>query len=331
MKSSDLSHPDRLRILLAGIRKTGITVMYQDTDLTCHLVANAPDHWPPVDEILKHCDDVLFGPEFAERVTFAKRKVLDTGEPTKIEASIQDEGVKHWYALNLEPDHNAEGVVTGLFTTAIDIDDVKYREQVLKTLLRELSHRSKNLLAIIQAIAAQTARSSTSLDGFLVAFRGRIQSLSRSQDLVTASDWRGAGFRELVEGQIGIYAASAHKQITIAGTDPHLFPNTALHLGLALHELVVNAASRGGLADPDGDIRISAQIETSDSGEHMLDIRWEEAFAENGHSHWDGGGFGSVVLERIVPQALSAKAEYGSHPGQVSYRIVIPPSQYSEE
>ena len=89
---------------------------------------------------------------------------------------------------------------TGVITTAIDVTDRKRREQTLRALLREVSHRSKNLLAIIQSIATQTGRYSGSIDGFLSRFRGRLQSLASSQDLVTSSNWRGADLRELVVG-----------------------------------------------------------------------------------------------------------------------------------
>ncbi|MCR2327014.1 hypothetical protein NSR98_25480, partial [Salmonella enterica] len=85
-----------------------------------------------------------------------------------------------------------------IVTTAVEISELKHREQVLKILLREVSHRSKNLLAIIQSIAMQTARFSGSVDQFLQKFRGRLYSLSNSQDLVTDSNWHGAAFRELL-------------------------------------------------------------------------------------------------------------------------------------
>lgn len=333
MKTSDAIQADRLRILLAGIRRTGVTVLYQDAMLRCHMLANPPEHWPAFEDLRQRCDATLFDEDTALRVLKLKNRVVETGEAAKIEAYVNDKGSRHWYAFNIEPDFDAEGHVTGLFTTATDIDDVKYREQVLKTLLRELSHRSKNLLAIIQAIASQTARSSTSLDEFLVAFRGRLQSLSRSQDLVTDSDWRGAGFRELVEGQIGLYTDNSQRQIAISGIDAHLLPNAALHLGLALHELAVNAASRSALSSPDGRISITAQVHKDASGERMLHVDWEEKFP-----HLDAAlplpdvnGFGSVVLERIVPQALSAKANYEIGDGRVNYSIAIPPSQYEEE
>jgi len=82
----------------------------------------------------------------------------------------------------------------GLITTGVNVTELRMREQVLKILLREVIHCSKNLLAIMQSIAVQTARFSDSVISFLKKFQGRIQSLSHSQDLVTDSNWRGALF-----------------------------------------------------------------------------------------------------------------------------------------
>lgn len=82
----------------------------------------------------------------------------------------------------------------GLITTGVNVTELRMREQVLKILLREVIHCSKNLLAIMQSIAVQTARFSDSVISFLKKFQGRIQSLSHSQDLVTDSNWKGALF-----------------------------------------------------------------------------------------------------------------------------------------
>ena len=97
----------------------------------------------------------------------------------------------------------------GIVTTAVETTEQKRREQTLRVLLREVSHRSRNLLAIIQSIATQTGRYSSTIDGFLSGFRGRLQSLASSQDLVTSSNWRGADLGDLLLGQVSRYCAIA--------------------------------------------------------------------------------------------------------------------------
>ncbi len=132
----------------------------------------------------------------------ARAAALDTGEAQNVELAINDGDRLRWIEFHIDCDRDEQGKVLGLVTTAIEISELKRREQVLKTLLREVSHRSKNLLAIVQSMASQTARFTDSIDDFLLKFRGRIQSLSYSQDLVTDSNWRGALFRDLVHSQI---------------------------------------------------------------------------------------------------------------------------------
>ena len=119
----------------------------------------------------------------------------------------------------------------------------------MRALLREVSHRSKNLLAIIQSIATQTGRYSGTIDSFLSRFRGRLQSLASSQDLVTSSNWRGADLRELVLGQVGRYVADPTRAHAASKAPiPISIPMRRLHIGLALHELAVNSVSYGALS-----------------------------------------------------------------------------------
>lgn len=330
MRSSDAAAPDRLRILLAGIRKTGVSVLYQGPDLVYALAANVPSHWPDAESIIGQRDAMIFGEEASKRIVQTKRAVLESGEGARIEASVDNDGTRHWYSLAIEPDLASDGRVVGLFTTAIDIDDAKYREQVLKTLLREVSHRSKNLLAIIQSIATQTARGSDTVEAFLRAFRGRIHSLSSSQDLVTASDWRGAGFFDLANGQIEPYARSARDIIDVRGLDAHLYPNAALYLGLALHELAVDSATSGALATLEGRISLCASETKGVNGEDLLQIIWEEMAPFRGSQETAAtpNRFSSTVLERIVPQALQAAHVYRVEAGHVYYRLLIPAGEY---
>ena len=134
--------------------------------------------------------------------------MLQSGEPESLEISVPNGGnAVHWYEMSVDADKSAEGAINGVITTAVDVTERKRREQTLRALLREVSHRSKNLLAIIQSIATQTGRYSGTIDAFLSRFRGRLQSLASSQDLVTSSNWRGADLRELVRGQVGRYVA----------------------------------------------------------------------------------------------------------------------------
>ena len=216
--------------------------------------------------------------------------------------------------------------MSGVITTAIDVTDRKRREQTLRALLREVSHRSKNLLAIIQSIATQTGRYSGTIDGFLARFRGRLQSLASSQDLVTSSNWRGADLRELVLGQVGRYVTDPARHLHIEGVNPYLNPNAALHIGLALHELAVNSVSYGALSKANGFVTINA--ERGDAGSFTLG--WREAIAP--HSAAAGERrFGSVALERVVPAALNGSARLAIGERELEYSLSIPAGSFELE
>lgn len=267
-----------------------------------------------------------------------------------------------WFKFSIEAHRNAQGEILGIITTGVNISELRAREEVLKVLLREVSHRSKNLLAIIQSIAAQTARFCHNISGFLKKFQGRLQSLSSSQDLVTDSDWRGALLQDLIFAQTRFYtdsvAAREKCSIAVKGENPYLFPSAALHVGLALHELIINSASYGALAKGEGGIEICCRAlpaETAERAENeeesgALMLSWREEFppeaaqaaslaeqaeagtgaaAPGAGDFAAGARFGSIVLERIVPVSVDGEAQYSIKNGIIEYSLKIPVSQFA--
>lgn len=172
---------------------------------------------------------------------------------------------------------------------------------------KELSHRTKNLLAVIQSLGTQTARSSDSTEDFIETFRGRIQSISRSQDLSIEATRHGAKLSDLVRTQVHPYVADIDRQFEFYGTDRYLTANSALHVGLALYELCISAVKSGALSTPGGKVRFAAEIvEGSDDGTRRnLDITWCES---NGPTSPPFEGFSKALLERVVPAAVGGRA-----------------------
>ncbi|SFK16707.1 Two-component sensor histidine kinase, contains HisKA and HATPase domains [Mesorhizobium albiziae] len=313
------------RILLRSLRNTGVSLLYQDSDLRVVWTQNVPSAWAPGD--LYGMTDHDFLPETeALRLTTAKREVLATGNRDSLDIRIAgDEGAR-WFDVWIDADRGDDGAVVGVVTTAVETTEQKRREQTLRTLLREVSHRSKNLLAIIQSIATQTGRYSGTLEGFLGRFRGRLQSLASTQDLVTLSNWRGADLRELVIGQVGRYCADPARNIRLEGANPYLNPNAALHIGLALHELAVNSVSYGALSRPDGFVTICAALASAEAAD-ALTLTWTETIAARDGA-LDEKKFGSVALERVVPASLNGTASFTADGDQLEYRLVIPSDNF---
>tara|TARA_E500000305_G_scaffold14367_1_gene10010 strand:- start:14787 stop:15830 length:1044 start_codon:yes stop_codon:yes gene_type:complete len=313
--------------LVRALIRSGVCVTLQDASLDYIFIANLPDCWSVLPAGAPH-DREMFGPEIGAALTNLKTDAIERLENQKQELAV---GQNQFFEFNVEllvPTHNPALIMT----TIIDLTEERRRERTLKALLRELSHRSKNLLAIIQSIATQTARHSGTLDGFLTKFRGRLYSLSQSQDLITDSSWTGAQFRDLATQQIEKYITEDHSGITVDGDNPWLSPNEALHVGLALHELVVNAASHGGTAKATTHVNLTCQSEQLGSRQQIA-ILWKETrlegqVTETGagagvEAEAQNGRFGSIVLERIVPNAVDGAADYRIASDHVTYDLTF--------
>ena len=142
----------------------------------------------------------------------------------------------------------------------LDISDRKAGEDRQKLLLGELDHRVKNILAMVQAIAAQTLRSNETLEGFTEAFQTRLQALAQGHALVTSAQWEAVLLRHLVDLTLKPHGA---RRVRIAGPDVVLEPHAAILLHLALHELATNAAKYGALSVSAGCVRVNWAVTNS--------------------------------------------------------------------
>src|SRR6185312_722503 len=208
--------------------------------------------------------------------------------------------------LTVHPLTDIRGETIGIIAGAVDITRYKEQEARIRLLMRELTHRSKNLLTVIQAIMRQTASNSSSFADFETRFSARLDSLAGSHDLLVREDWQGAAMRELVRSQLGHYTDRGGSQIELTGEPLQIRPDAAQHIGMALHELATNAAKYGALSIPTGKVHVSWTVRTSPDGKSICHLSWEET----------GGppverpsrrGFGRVVIERTVARALGGE------------------------
>lgn len=217
-----------------------------------------------------------------------------------------------------------DGRAVRVLGTARDITDRKMREQHVRVLLRELVHRSKNLLAVVQAMSRQTAARAVTVEEFQRKFSARLQALSMAHDLLVSQDWRGASMHDLVRAQMAycldVAKESVCEHATIDGPKIMLKPEAAQNIGLALHELATNALSYGALSRPEGTIALKWGF-----ADGRLNIEWRES----------GGpalamppreGFGHKVVKRLVAMALDGEATLNFPPGGLVWTLSIPAS-----
>lgn len=199
----------------------------------------------------------------------------------------------------------------------MDITQSKQREAALRDLLFQVSHRSRNMLAILQSILGQTAGEAASVTEFEEKFRGRIASIAQSQDLITYANWQAVRFQRLAETQIEDFAEDSGVTPQIEGVDPLLPPNTALHLGLALHELASNSVAFGVLGAGSGTLRL---LTTAIPNGNRFE--WIETPSRPlSPPADDGWGFGRTVLQNVVPRALRGDAIYTIDAEGVHYAL----------
>ncbi len=273
----------------------------------------------PWEEIDGHAEAAWHvDPEEARQVTENDRKVIEAGRSMQfVETFTTDKGVRTLLSTKT-PWFDADGAIIGTIGVSTDITERDEKARQVEFITRELSHRSKNLLLIIQSIARQSIRQSADLADFEARFVARLGTLSRLHDLLVQQEWRGAELRDIALAELGVLASS---QVAIDGPDFVVRPAAAQVLAMVFHELATNATKYGALSTRDGRIVLSWSI-VRDGAEQVV-IAWDE----------EGGppvapparkGFGSIVIERTVTQIAGAEGVLSFAPGGVQWRFRAP-------
>lgn len=207
-----------------------------------------------------------------------------------------------WYSSVLR---DSAGGLASVHVQILDVTERKRAEATQRLLLGELNHRVKNTLATVQAMAMQTLRYSPEPAAFAADFSGRIQALARSHSLLSHATWQGAMLRELIDQQLQLGTID-DARLEVSGPDVQLPPQTALHLGLILHELTTNANKYGALSNDRGRLSLAWELRGG-----VLELRWVER----------GGpavvppartGFGTTLIERGAgSEGGEARVTYG--------------------
>lgn len=211
------------------------------------------------------------------------------------------------------------------------------REQALRKselhtrfVMRELAHRSKNLLAVVQAIARQTGRSTQDVNEFNAQLGERLAGLGRSQDLLVQKSWQGVSLDDLVSAQLKPFVEAGNDRVESQGPPVLLDADAAQSLGMALHELATNASKHGALSVPTGRISITWDWLQVADGERRLQLRWKEI----------GGppvtppqrkGFGHAVIERLTAASMRGTAELDWRPEGLCWTLEVPESSLMSE
>ncbi len=306
---------DRGAHLLRALQGTAITVFYQDLDLKYVWIENPPEGWD-VDQIVGQDDLTILPVEAAETTIAAKRRAISERENQRLELRVDLPTGYRWFDIWVDPDFDEDGSVKGVLCFSVEITDKKRKEVNLHQLLREVSHRSRNLLAIVQGLATQTLKTSDNHEE-LAHFNSRLQSLAFSLDLVTREKWDGAYMQDLVNGQLTPYLEPGANPF-IEGNNPKLTPNAAIHVGLAIQELASKSIGYSGMKLNSEKVVICI-AEDADS----TVLEWREHCPEARQLH-PRHMLDETILLKIAPLSVSGNADISFQDGKLLYALTIP-------
>ncbi len=169
-----------------------------------------------------------------------------------------------------------DGKARRMVSIVTDVTERKAAEDHIQFLMHEISHRSKNLLMVIQSIARRTARSAGSMEEFERRFERRLQGLAASHDVLVSKNWQGAPLADLVRRQLVPFAEIEGSRVELAGPDVVMTAEAAQALGLAIHELATNAIKYGALSAPSGKVSVSWKFDGEAGAPPALLLNWIE-------------------------------------------------------
>ena len=255
---------------------------------------------------------------FGEEIGRELEDILRSGlsEPQSRELELNVGGSPIWLAVQTVPLSRPDGAAS-IVASALDITHRKQNEQKLEVLARELSHRVKNVFALVQAIVRQSARSGGVSEDFLTILDARLVSLARAQDALLENNSRNAVLSELLSAQVSHLSG-----VRLQGPASTVVPaQAAPYVALAVHELGTNATKYGSLSVTDGWVELS----WSEAEEGSICLEWREHGGPRRSSQL-GNGFGTQLLTRLFSGATMGEANLCFGETGLIWQARIPPA-----
>jgi PAS domain S-box-containing protein len=272
----------------------------------------------PVDELLtKTFQDITHPDDLAAEV--AQVELLCAGKIDSYDVDkryIRKDGAVVWGRKTVSCVRKSDGSIDYFVSVVEDISARRAHEEQIHLLMREVNHRAKNMLNLVQAIARQTA---TREPGeFVARFTERIQALAANQDLLVRNEWRGVDVEELVRGQLAHFADLVASRIAMHGPKLRLNAAAAQAIGLALHELATNAGKYGALSTDRGHVDVCWGTDGD-----TLTMGWTERDGPP-VSPPERRGFGSTVIDSMAKATVGGEVQLDYAPSGLVWRLTCP-------
>lgn len=228
-------------------------------------------------------------------------------------------GNRRFWDVKVSPIFAEDGSVESILSVSRDITATKNFEAEQELLRSELSHRIKNVLALVQSLANQTLRNDSDMATSRTAFLERLHALSHAQDLFISRNQVSTTLLQLVESAISTQDPG---RVDLSGPEVHLSSKSSIAFALTMHELMTNAVKYGALSNGEGKVEISWSVETGDSGPELR-FQWRES----------GGpvvveptrkGFGSRMIEKALVGYINGQASISYAPTGLVVQVKAP-------
>ncbi|WP_207461120.1 PAS domain S-box protein [Azospirillum sp. SYSU D00513] len=284
----------------------------------------------PLDRIIGH-SDLDWAPDRreAEAIIANDRRVMETGDTFDVdEAFTGPDGRTRYFRSVKSPLRDASGAIIGLVGLTSDMTARRQAEERERLLAREVDHRAKNMLAVVQSLIQLTRADDVA--ALKQAVSGRIQALARAHTLLAASRWEGVDIARLAEEELAPFAGRDGRRVAARGPAVRLKPDAAQTLALVLHELATNAAKYGALSADGGRLdvewRLRPDASGSPGGGERLELDWREGGGPAAAPP-SRRGFGSTLIRTGVEHQLHGEVAMDWRAEGLACRLSFPVEQ----
>jgi PAS domain S-box-containing protein len=218
-----------------------------------------------------------------------------------------------WYRSDGQPER--------MVGVNIDVTERKRAQEHQRVLHAELDHRVKNVLATVSTVAARTMDASSSVNDFVASLDGRIRSMARTHELLSATQWQGISVQELVRRALAPYATRGNTDIN--GPDVVLKAEAGQSMGMVLHELITNAAKYGALSAQNGCVSIRWHQRLNGHASPNLVLDWQEVGGPSVVAP-PNSGFGMSTIRDLIPYEFGGAVDLSFAPTGVQCRLELP-------
>jgi two-component sensor histidine kinase/DNA-binding response OmpR family regulator len=245
------------------------------------------------------------------------QSLLQHGQPHQAEFRVRrPNGEIRWCASTAAASLDSSGKVVRISGVTMDITERKDAEERQALLAREVDHRAKNAMAIVQSIVRLTK--SANIASYVSIIEGRIKALSRAHALLSNSRWQGADLGNLIDEELAPYRSAHAERLDISGPKVLLEPTKAQTLALALHELATNAAKYGALSSVSGKLALRWELQ-----DDALVVHWHETAGPETHQPAITG-FGTQIITGSIDRQLGGRTEFEWLPTGLRCTLTVP-------